>query len=95
MDVSAVFAYFSSISPVFKSWHGSGYSNRHARHGAGQVQMKGDMMMSKQETMKALEDALHIINAIRYDNELDPKHENKFWDLIAKLPESVRQSIIN
>jgi hypothetical protein len=82
MIFSEVFAYFSSISPVFKSWHGSGYSNRHAQRGAGQVQMKGDKMMT---TMQARIRAIKLI--VKLYRETYPEKT------YAELREDIRMSI--
>ena len=51
--------------------------------------------MNKAELKKLVEQFAHLVNAIRYDNQLAPKYENKFWELVEKLPEDIKQSVIN
>jgi hypothetical protein len=51
--------------------------------------------MSKADALKLAADFAHLVSAIRYDNDLRPQDENRFWELINKLPQDIKESVIN
>ena len=50
--------------------------------------------ISKVEAIKLLHEAMCTINSIRYDNTLQAKDEESFWNLVKKIPQDMRESVI-
>jgi len=50
--------------------------------------------ISKAEALKLLQEAMHTLNSIRYDNNLNAKDEESFWQLTKKIPQEMLESVI-
>jgi hypothetical protein len=51
--------------------------------------------MTKADALKMVADFAHLVSSIRYDNDLRPQDENRYWELINNLPQEIKESVIN
>ena len=53
--------------------------------------------MNKADAIKLVEDFAHFANSFRLQNMdvWQDKDENRFWELINRLPKEIKESVIN